>query len=211
MQSKGTWQIAVGLILLAATVFVLPTPLFEVFSDSAGQGAAVMFAVELGLLLAGLGFVAVGLRKRSRKPADAAHVRHPGALLIRRGPAGQSPCGATFLRRGSSAGLRRPGCSRRPPPGRQPCQGPAAPVGRKASSAGSPWPHQSKSVRLLWELPVRASAGTPGSQPGSQMKYPGPVAVRDVAEYLVEGFKEVSPALAVSAGRLPRPAGRRGR
>lgn len=66
MQSKGTWQIAVGLILLAATVFVLPTPLFEVFSDSAGQGAVVIFAVGLGLLLAGLGFIAVGLRKRSR-------------------------------------------------------------------------------------------------------------------------------------------------
>jgi ABC-type nickel/cobalt efflux system permease component RcnA len=66
MQSKGTRQIAVGLILLAATVFVLPTPLFEVSSGIAGQGAVVMFAVGLGLLLAGLGFVGVGLRKRSR-------------------------------------------------------------------------------------------------------------------------------------------------
>ena len=41
-------------------------PLFEVFSGIAGQGAMVMFAVGLGLLLAGLGFIAVGLRKRSR-------------------------------------------------------------------------------------------------------------------------------------------------
>lgn len=52
--------------------------------------------------------------------------------------------------------------------GNKRCQGPAVPVGRKASSAGSPWPHQSKSVRLEWAFPVRASAGTPGSQPGSQ-------------------------------------------
>ena len=66
MQSKGTWQIAVGSIFLAATVFTLPMPLFEVFSGSAGQGAAAVFVLGLALLAAGLGLVAVGLYKRSR-------------------------------------------------------------------------------------------------------------------------------------------------
>jgi len=66
MKSKGTWQIAVGIISLAATVFVLPMPLFEVVSGIAGQGAVALFVIGLGLLVAGLGFVAVGLLKRSR-------------------------------------------------------------------------------------------------------------------------------------------------
>ncbi|RKR12740.1 hypothetical protein [Arthrobacter oryzae] len=66
MQSKRTWQITVGSILLAATMFVLPMPLAEVFTGIAGQGAAVMFVVGLGLLVGGLGFIAVGLRKQSR-------------------------------------------------------------------------------------------------------------------------------------------------
>ena len=66
MQSKGTWQIAVGLIFLAATVFVLPMPLFEVFSGIAGQGAVTLFVLGVCLLTVGLGLVAVGLHKRSR-------------------------------------------------------------------------------------------------------------------------------------------------
>lgn len=66
MHSKGSWQIVVGLILLAATVFVLPIPLFEVSSGGAGQGTVVMFVVGLGLLVGSLGLVSVGLYKRSR-------------------------------------------------------------------------------------------------------------------------------------------------
>ena len=66
MKSKGTWQIAVGIIFLAATVFVLPMPLFEVSSGIGGQGAVALFGLGLGLLVVGLSFVAVGLRKRSR-------------------------------------------------------------------------------------------------------------------------------------------------
>jgi hypothetical protein len=66
MKSKGTWQIAVGITSLVVTVFVLPMPLFEVFSGIAGQGAAALFVLGLVLLVAGLGFVSVGLLKRSR-------------------------------------------------------------------------------------------------------------------------------------------------
>lgn len=66
MKSKGAWQVAGGAIFLAVTVFVLPMPLFEVFSGVAGQGAVALFVLGLGLLVVGLGFVAVGLHKRSR-------------------------------------------------------------------------------------------------------------------------------------------------
>lgn len=81
MQSKGTWQIAVGSIFLAATVFVLPMPLFEVFSGIAGQGAVVLFVLGLGLLVGGLGFVAVGLHKRSRnlRTARSYDTREPSS------------------------------------------------------------------------------------------------------------------------------------
>ena len=81
MQSKGTWLIAVGLILLAATVSVLPTPLFEVFSGTAGQGAVALFVLGLVLLAGGLVFVAVGLRKRSRnlRTARSYDTREPSS------------------------------------------------------------------------------------------------------------------------------------
>ena len=81
MQSKGTWQIAVGSIALAATVFVLPMPLFEVFSGIAGQGAAALFVLGLGLLVGGLGLVAVGLHKRSRnlRTARSYDTREPSS------------------------------------------------------------------------------------------------------------------------------------
>ena len=81
MQSKGTWQIAVGTIFLAATVFTLPMPLFEVLSGSAGQGAAAVFVLGLVLLAAGLGLVAVGLYKRSRnlRTARSYDTREPSS------------------------------------------------------------------------------------------------------------------------------------
>ena len=81
MQSKGSWQIVVGLIILAATVFVLPMPLFEVSSGNAGQGAVVMFVVGLGLLAGSLGFIAVGLHKRSRnlRTARSYDTREPSS------------------------------------------------------------------------------------------------------------------------------------
>ncbi len=81
MRSKGTWQIAVGLTLLAVTVFVLPTPLFEVFSGTAGQGAAALFVLGLVLLAGGLGWVAVGLRERARnlRTARSYDTREPAS------------------------------------------------------------------------------------------------------------------------------------
>lgn len=81
MKPKGTWQIAVGIIFLAATVFVLPMPLFEVSSGIAGQGAVPLFVLGPGLLAVGLGFVAVGLRKRSRnlRTARSYDTREPSS------------------------------------------------------------------------------------------------------------------------------------
>ena len=81
MKSKGTWQIAAGSIALAVTVFVLPGPLFEVFSGIAGQGAVALFGLGLGLLLAGLGLVGVGLHKRSRnlRTARSYDTREPSS------------------------------------------------------------------------------------------------------------------------------------
>lgn len=81
MQSKGTWQIAAGSILLVATLFTLPMPLVDVLSGSAGQGAAAVFVLGLALLAAGLGLVAVGLYKRSRnlKTARSYDTREPAS------------------------------------------------------------------------------------------------------------------------------------
>jgi len=81
MRSKGTWQIAVGSIFLAGTVFVLPMPLYEVFSGIAGQGAVALFVLGLGLLTGGLGFVAVGLHRRSRnlRTARSYDTREPSS------------------------------------------------------------------------------------------------------------------------------------
>lgn len=81
MQPKGTSQIAVGSTFLAATVFVLPMPLFEVFSGIAGEGAVALFILGLGLLAVGLGLVAVGLHKRSRnlRTARTYDTREPSA------------------------------------------------------------------------------------------------------------------------------------
>ncbi|SDK60635.1 hypothetical protein [Arthrobacter sp. ok362] len=81
MQFKGTWQIAVGSIFLAVTVFVLPMPLFEVFSGIAGQGAVAPFVLGLGLLAGGLALVAVGRHKRSRnlRTARSYDTREPSS------------------------------------------------------------------------------------------------------------------------------------
>ncbi len=81
MQSKGTWQVAAGFGFLAVTLFVLPMPLFEVFSGGAGPGAVALFVLGLGLLAVGLGFVAVGLRKGSRdlRTARSYDTREPSS------------------------------------------------------------------------------------------------------------------------------------
>ena len=81
MQSKGTWQIAVGLIFLAFTVFVLPMPLFEVFTGIAGQGEVALFVLGLGLLAVGSWACCGGLHKRSRNLRTARNydTREPSA------------------------------------------------------------------------------------------------------------------------------------
>lgn len=67
MRSKGTSQIAVGGAALAATLFVLPTPLFNVASGNADPGATGLFILGLALLAGGLGFLGYGLVRRSRE------------------------------------------------------------------------------------------------------------------------------------------------
>lgn len=81
MYSKGSWQITVGLVLLAATVFVLPMSLFEVATGVAAQGALVMFVVGLSLLLGSFALIAVGLSLRSRnlRTARSYHTREPSS------------------------------------------------------------------------------------------------------------------------------------
>jgi len=66
MKSKGTWQVAAGSAALTATLFVLPTPLFQVASGSADAGATGLFILGLALLAGGLGFLGHGLFRRSR-------------------------------------------------------------------------------------------------------------------------------------------------
>jgi hypothetical protein len=66
MKSKGFWQISVGSIALTATIFVLPTPLYQVATGSAGAGATGLFVLGLVLLAGGIGLVGLGLVRRSR-------------------------------------------------------------------------------------------------------------------------------------------------
>lgn len=66
MKSKGMWQIVVGSAALTATLFVLPTPLFQVASGRADAGATGLFILGLALLAGGLGFLGYGLFRRTR-------------------------------------------------------------------------------------------------------------------------------------------------
>ena len=89
MKSKGTWQIAVGSVALAATLFVLPTPLFQVASGSADAGATGLFILGLALLAGGLGFLGYRTVPAFPRAEHGAELRHQGAVLPGRGPAGQ--------------------------------------------------------------------------------------------------------------------------
>jgi predicted phage tail protein len=82
MKSKGTWQIAVGSAALAATLFVLPTPLFRVASGSADAGATGLFVLGLALLAGGLGSLGYGMFRRSRElnRARSYDTREPSSL-----------------------------------------------------------------------------------------------------------------------------------
>ena len=82
MKSKGTWQIVVGSAALAATLFVLPTPLFHVASGSADAGATGLFILGLALLTGGLGLLGYGLFRRSRdlNTARSYATREPSSL-----------------------------------------------------------------------------------------------------------------------------------
>ncbi|WP_026553213.1 hypothetical protein [Arthrobacter sp. H20] len=66
MQTKGTRRLIGGGIALAATIFILPTALFEVVSGTAQGAAVVLFTLGAILLVGGLYLVITGLRKRSR-------------------------------------------------------------------------------------------------------------------------------------------------
>ncbi|MBG6179118.1 hypothetical protein [Arthrobacter sp. CAN_A1] len=66
MHSTGTWRLVAGGIALVATIFVLPTALFEVFNGTAEGGTIALFSVGAVLLLGGLSLVITGLRMRSR-------------------------------------------------------------------------------------------------------------------------------------------------
>ena len=66
MHSTGTWRLVAGGIALVATVFVLPTALFEVFNGTAEGATIALFTVGVVLLLGGLFLVITGLRMRSR-------------------------------------------------------------------------------------------------------------------------------------------------
>ena len=82
MKSNGTRLIVAGSLALAAAIFVLPTPLFQVASGSADAGAAGLFILGLALLAGGVGLLGVGLYRRSRdlKTARTYATREPSAL-----------------------------------------------------------------------------------------------------------------------------------
>lgn len=82
MKSKGTRQIVAGSLALAATIFVLPTPLFHVVTGSADAEATGLFILGLALLAGGLGSVGFGLHRRSRdlKTARSYATREPSSL-----------------------------------------------------------------------------------------------------------------------------------
>ena len=64
MGSKGTLFIGSGVALLAAALIVMPLPLFDALSGRGAPGLAL--AAGIAVLLAGLGLLVVGLRRRSR-------------------------------------------------------------------------------------------------------------------------------------------------
>ena len=82
MKSSGTWQIAAGSLALAATIFVLPSPLYQVVRGSADTGATGLFILGLALLAGGLGSVGFGLYRRTRnlKTARSYATREPSSL-----------------------------------------------------------------------------------------------------------------------------------
>ena len=82
MKPNGTRQIVAGSLALAAALFVLPTPLFQVATGSADAGVAGLFVLGLALLAGGLGLLGFGLYRRSRnlKTARTYANREPSSL-----------------------------------------------------------------------------------------------------------------------------------
>lgn len=64
MGSKGTLFIGSGVALLAAALIMMPLPLFDALSGRGVRGVAL--AAGTAFLLAGLGLLVTGLRRRSR-------------------------------------------------------------------------------------------------------------------------------------------------
>ena len=81
MKHKGMALIAAGAVSLAAAVFLLPTPLFEVLAGKTGL-VSLPFVAGLVALVAALALLAVGFRRRGRdlRTARTYDSREPSSL-----------------------------------------------------------------------------------------------------------------------------------
>ena len=71
MKARGTWQIVLGGLTLFATLFVLPSSLYDVVSGTAEGGGVALFVLGLVLLTGGLVLLGVGMIKRSQNLRSA--------------------------------------------------------------------------------------------------------------------------------------------
>ncbi len=79
MLTTGTRRLITGGVALVATLFILPTPLFEVFSGTAEGLSLALFVLGIVLLVSGISLVIAGLLRRShdlRRPRDYASITY---------------------------------------------------------------------------------------------------------------------------------------
>ncbi|MHA7293263.1 hypothetical protein [Arthrobacter sp. HLT1-21] len=67
MNSTGTRRLVAGSIALVATIFILPSALFEVFVGTTEGAVVALFALGLALLVGGICLVLSGSLSRSRE------------------------------------------------------------------------------------------------------------------------------------------------
>jgi hypothetical protein len=65
-KAKGLIETGIGILVLFATILVLPLPLYEIAAGQARDSSMVLMVVGLALLLCGLMLLCRGLLKRSR-------------------------------------------------------------------------------------------------------------------------------------------------